>query len=169
MTTAASHAQQPVSTYLATLFGIGRIPVMPGTIASAAAFPIGWWIGLLTGWVGLLIAGGLMFLLGWAACGAHAKRVGVKDPKECVLDEVAGQWVALAAIPLIDNPLTHSFFYWIPLAAAFVGFRFFDILKPWPISRAERLEGGLGIMADDILAGAVTAALIVAASLAKLF
>jgi phosphatidylglycerophosphatase A len=171
MTAAAPHVHVPVSTHLATLFGIGRIPLMPGTIASAAAFPVGWWMGLLFGWMGLLVAGGLMFLLGWYVCGAHAKRVGVKDPAECVLDEVAGQWIALAAIPLINTamPTVGPFFNPIALAATFVGFRFFDIVKPWPISRLQNLEGGLGIMADDIIAGAVTAVLVFVAAMAKAF
>jgi phosphatidylglycerophosphatase A len=154
----------PATTHIATFFGIGRIPVMPGTIASAAAFPLGWWIGILTGWLGLLIAAGAMFLIGWGACGAHARRVGVKDPKECVLDEVAGQWVALAAIPVVDG-----FFQWIPLVAEFALFRFLDIVKPWPISRAQTFEGGLGIMVDDMIAGGVAALVIVAVSLTNLY
>jgi phosphatidylglycerophosphatase A len=164
MSTAEHTAHVPASTHFATLFGIGRIPFAPGTIASAAVFPIGWWIGILTGWAGLLVAGILVFLLGWGVCGAHARRVGVKDPRECVLDEVAGQWIALSALPIVGG-----FFHWLPLLLAFGLFRFFDIVKPWPISRAQRFDGGLGIMMDDLIAGAVTAALIVAGWLVNLY
>jgi phosphatidylglycerophosphatase A len=164
MSDTASSLHIPASTHLATLFGIGRIPVMPGTIASLAVFPVGWWIGILTGWAGLMVAAILVFLLGWGVCGAHARRVGVKDPKECVLDEVAGQWLALSAIPMVDG-----FFHWLPLLLVFAGFRFFDIVKPWPISRSQRFEGGFGIMADDMIAGAVTAALVAAGSLTNLY
>lgn len=162
--TSSPHARLPVSSILATAFGVGRVRFAPGTVASLVAMPAGWWIGLLFGWIGVLIAAGTVFLIGWWACGTHARRIGAKDPKECVLDEVAGQWLAMAAIPLVDG-----FFHGIPLLAVFVGFRFFDILKPWPISRLQHLEGGLGIMADDILAGGVTAVLVFAAWLVHLF
>ena len=162
--TATVSPHLPISTHLATVFGLGRVRFAPGTVASLAAMPAGWWIGLLFGWIGVVIAAGSVFLLGWWACGVPARRAGAKDPKECVLDEVAGQWLAMAAIPIVGG-----FFHGIPLLAAFVGFRFFDIVKPWPISRLQHLDGGLGIMADDMLAGAVTAGLIVAAWLVKLF
>lgn len=164
MTAAARANPVPVSTYLATAFGLGRIPLMPGTIASMVAFPLGWWIGLLLGWMGLTIAVLAIFLIGWGACGAHARRVGIKDPKECVLDEVAGQWAALIAIALING-----FLAWPALFIAFAGFRFFDIVKPWPISLAQRPEGGLGIMLDDLAAGAATAVLVLIGSLANLY
>ncbi len=164
MTEAAHHVHQPASTHIATLFGIGRIRFAPGTFASLAAYPVGWWLGLLTGAPGVIFGALVAFAVGWYACSAHARRTGVKDPKECVMDELAGQWLALAAIPIVDG-----FFHWIPLVAAFVGFRFFDIIKPWPISRAERFDGGLGIMADDMIAGGTTALLIVLAWWLKAF
>lgn len=160
----ASAVHYPISTHLATVFGIGRIRFAPATIASLACMPLGWWIGLLLGWTGLLVAGGSLFLLGWWACGAHARRVGKTDPQECVLDEVAAQWVAMTAIPLVNG-----FFHWIPLVAVFVLFRVLDIAKPWPISRAEELPGGLGIMADDMIAGIVTAVLVYVAWLVNLY
>lgn len=164
MTAAARAAPVPVSTYLATAFGLGRIPVMPGTIASMVAFPLGWWIGLLLGWMGLTIAALFVFLIGWGACGAHARRVGIKDPKECVLDEVAGMWLAMTALPLVDG-----FFHWLPCVLAFAAFRFFDIVKPWPISRAQQLEGGIGIMLDDLAAGAAAGVLVLIGGFANLY
>jgi phosphatidylglycerophosphatase A len=73
------------------------------------------------------------------------------DPSECVIDEVAGQLIACAFAPRT------LLFY----ALAFLLFRLFDIVKPWPISAAERLPGGLGIMADDMIAGLLAGAVVV--------
>jgi phosphatidylglycerophosphatase A len=84
------------------------------------------------------------------ACGAEAARRGAIDPGPVVLDEVAGQWVALAVLvalyPGAPSPGA--------LAASFLLFRAFDVVKPWPIRRLERLPGGWGIVADDLAAGA---------------
>lgn len=134
---------------VATFFGIGRIKPAPGTVASAVALPFAWMIAASLGHVGLLIAG---LIVGFGAipfCTAYARMVGREDPSECVIDEVAGQFLACAFAPLTLK--AYGF--------AFVLFRLFDIAKPWPISAAERLKGGLGIMADDILAGLVAAAI----------
>jgi len=139
------------STRFATCFGIGFIPIAPGTFASAAALPFGWLL-VHAGWKWLLAAALIATLLGIWACGAHAKKIRIADPSECVLDEVAGQWLALipAALGARED--------WRPFVMAFFLFRLFDILKPWPISAAERLPGGLGVMMDDVLAGLVAAA-----------
>ncbi len=85
----------------------------------------------------------------WAASRTE-KLSGKKDPGKVVIDEVAGQLLALAAIPLAVAS-------WWPIILAFVAFRFFDIVKPYPARRLESLEAGLGIMADDIVAGAYAA------------
>ena len=77
------------------------------------------------------------------------------DPSECVIDEVAGQWLALFPIALGANV-----FAWRPYVAAFLLFRALDMLKPWPIGEFERLPGGLGIMMDDVAAGIVAAAVL---------
>ena len=149
----------PVSTRLATCFGIGWIPLAPGTFASAAALPFGWLLVLL-GWQAVLIGAGLATVLGIWACGVHARKVGLYDPSECVLDEVAGQWVALVPIALQLRGGD-----WRPYVMAFLLFRLFDIFKPWPISAAERLPGGFGVMLDDVLA-ATAAAILLYGSLA---
>jgi phosphatidylglycerophosphatase A len=83
------------------------------------------------------------------ACGAEAHRRGVGDPGPVVLDEVAGQWVALALLVAVrpGAPAPGA------LAASFLLFRAFDVVKPWPIRRLERLPGGWGIVADDLAAG----------------
>lgn len=153
----------PPSTQIATVFGIGRVPLLPGTLASLAALPVGWWIAVIGGWMTLLAAAFWVTLLGIWAGGRHAKFAGKKDPSECVIDEVAGQWIALLPIAftgrLFNPPL---------LAVAFLLFRFFDILKPWPIYRLQNYSGGLGIMLDDVAAGIAAGVLIVAGIAAKL-
>jgi len=143
-----------IATRLATCFGIGWIPLAPGTVASAAALPLGWGLALL-GWQTLTISALATTALGVWACGIHARKVGLFDPSECVLDEVAGQWFALVPIAYLERSWD-----WRPYAMAFLLFRLFDILKPWPISAAERLPGGFGVMMDDVLAGFVAAILL---------
>jgi phosphatidylglycerophosphatase A len=91
----------------------------------------------------------------WAAS-AVERIVGRKDPGKVVVDEVAGQLVALTTVPLM-------FRSWWPIVLAFLVFRFFDIVKPYPAGRLESLAGGLGILADDLVAG-VYAAVVVGAA-----
>lgn len=145
-------------TKIATLFSIGRVPLVPGTLASAAALPVGWWLAVIGGWMTLLAAATAITLLGIWACGRQAKLAGIDDPPECVIDEAAGQWFGLVPVAYIGKLDTV-----LALFLAFLLFRVFDILKPWPISRLERLPGGLGIMADDVLAGLVAGGLVAAA------
>jgi phosphatidylglycerophosphatase A len=142
---------------IATLFGVGRWPYAPGTAASVIALPIAWLIVTLTGSPFLLLFAGLLVnAIGAWACELYARDKGEKDPSECVIDEVAGQWIACAFIP------THSTLVYtlVGYSLAFILFRIFDILKPWPISAAERLPGGIGIMADDFVAGLAAGAII---------
>jgi phosphatidylglycerophosphatase A len=92
-----------------------------------------------------LVILGLTLIGIWAASRVEA-RLRIKDPGIVVIDEVAGQMIALLSVP--------AFFPgWLPVLSAFLLFRLFDIWKPYPIRRLEALESGLGIMADDILAG----------------
>ena len=100
----------------------------------------------------LAAAGGAAYMVGVWSTGAYAARTGGEDPSECVIDEVAGQWLACAAAPL--SPLGFGI--------AFVLFRLFDITKLWPVSLGERLRGGWGIMTDDVIAGALAAIIIAA-------
>lgn len=132
---------------LATCFGIGRIYLAPGTIASFAALPLGWGLSNLgPRALGLAILSATF--IGVWACGRYAKQIEVKDPSECVMDEVAGQWIALLPIAM-----EHMAGHWRPYVMAFFLFRLFDITKPWPLRELEKLKGGFGIMADDIAAG----------------
>jgi phosphatidylglycerophosphatase A len=142
-----------IATALATFFGVGRFPFAPGTAASAVALPLAWLIFWKFGPLVLAGASAAVYLLGIWSTGVYAARTAETDPSECVIDEVAGQWLACAAAPL--SPLG--------FAAAFVLFRVFDISKLWPVSLGERLPGGWGIMTDDMVAGALSAALIAVA------
>jgi phosphatidylglycerophosphatase A len=146
-----------LSTLLATFFGIGRIPFASGTFASAAALPLGFLLVLL-GWQAIVAAGIVAVIVGVWACDRHACALGVCDPSECVLDEVAGQWIALVPVAVYARP-----FDWGPYVLSFFLFRLLDVLKLWPLSAAERLPGGYGVMADDVLAGLITAGLLAAA------
>ncbi len=153
--TAARLAPWHPAHLIATWFGVGRAPIAPGTWGSAAALPLGW---LLASWLGriwLFGAAAVVFVVGWWAADVYADRNDAEDPGEVVVDEVAGQLVALAVVPV-------DLVYY---AAAFVLFRIADIWKPWPVSFAERrLAGGLGIMADDMLAGGYAAIALLAAT-----
>ena len=144
------------STRLATCFGIGWIPAAPGTFASAAALPFGWALARM-GWLAVAAGAIAATLIGLWACEKHGRDVGLHDPSECVIDEVAGQWFALVPIAYMARASD-----WWLYAIAFVLFRLFDITKPWPISQAERLAGGLGVMMDDVLAGLAAAVLLYA-------
>jgi phosphatidylglycerophosphatase A len=129
--------------------GSGYLPRMPGTWGSLAALPPGVLILWLGGGWALAAAGVLATLAGAVGAHVYLRRFGGEDPQEIVIDEVGGQWLALA--PMTLDPLS--------IAVAFLAFRLFDTLKPWPINALERLPGGLGIMADDAAAGLVAAAL----------
>jgi len=131
------------ATVLATWFGVGLIPVAPGTWGSLAALPFAWVIRELWGVPGLTLALPIVLISGCWAAGAFARASSGGDPGAVVIDEVAGQWLVLLAAPL--DP-----FAW---ALAFVLFRIFDIWKPWPVRWVDRhVEGGFGIMLDDIAA-----------------
>lgn len=127
---------------LALGFGSGKVPKAPGTFGTlAAVIPV-----ILTAaapyWVkGLVFA--LMMVGGTAAAQYHGTYTGVKDASEVVIDEIAAYYMIFLFFPV--NTFT--------LITGFVLFRIFDILKPYPIKRFEMLEGGVGVMADDIIAG----------------
>jgi len=137
--------------YAATVFGIGRSPWAPGTVASAVALPFAWIVLKYLGPVALFSLSFAVAAIGTWACEVYIRTTKETDPSECVIDEVAGQFLACALAPL-------SLYGFI---LAFALFRLFDISKLWPISEAEKMRGGLGIMADDMVAG-LMAGLIVA-------
>jgi phosphatidylglycerophosphatase A len=146
--TAARRAAPPPwwLTAIVTWLGSGLAPRAPGTVGSLAALPFAaglhWLAGPRAAAV-LIAAAAIAFLVGWAASGTYVRRVREKDPGRVVIDEVAGQWLTLSIAPL--DPLSYLL--------GFLWFRLFDVVKPWPVSWADRrLGGGLGIMADDIIA-----------------
>lgn len=136
--------RQP-STALVTLGGVGLMPLAPGSWGALAALPLGWVLAVIGGWPLLLIGALLVSVAGWYASNIYVAATGRSDPPEIVIDEVAAQWLALTVVPV-----TLSGF-----VAAYLVFRLFDTFKPWPASWAdEKLEGGAGVMLDDIIAGA---------------
>ena len=127
---------------------MGLLPWAPGTWGSLAALPCAWAIASLAGPAGLAAAAAFAFALGCWAAGEAARASRQYDPGWIVIDEVAAQWLVLAALHYWLGPLD-----WRAYMAAFVLFRVFDILKPWPARLVEaRIPGGLGIMLDDIVA-----------------
>lgn len=151
------------SSLIASVCGVGYVPVAPGTIASAAAIFLALPIVFYGGGWSLLAASLIAFGIGVWACGDHVGATGREDPSECVIDELAGQWLAcaFAVLPLGLHaaPVTLPGFL-----LAFALFRLFDIWKPWPVSWADqKLPGGLGVMADDMIAGLMAGLLVLAA------
>ena len=127
---------------LATLGPIGTKLPAPGTAGSVVAIIAGYFL-LPMGWIPFLMLTILISVIGVFAADIYSNATNTHDSGEIIIDEVAGQWVALLFIP-------HDILY---LSAAFILFRLFDITKSWPVNWAERLPGGIGVMVDDLVAG----------------
>jgi phosphatidylglycerophosphatase A len=142
-----------LSRLLATWFGCGYSPVAPGTAGSLAAILIALMLNVYGGWGASEFALLSLAALGPAIGVAHATAAstGRKDPGIVVIDEVVGQWVALVGA---------SRFGWKSWLAAFLLFRLMDIWKPPPVRQLEGLPGGVGIVADDVMAGIYAALLL---------
>jgi phosphatidylglycerophosphatase A len=124
--------------FVATLFGIGHYSKMPGTLGSAAA----WIIAIVfhpIHWAAIIT----VIIIGTWFSDRYSRKIGVNDPPEVVIDKVAGMWISMYALPVG---------YGIP---ALVLFRIVDTAKPFPVSVAKKLRGGIGIMADDIVGGVI--------------
>jgi phosphatidylglycerophosphatase A len=134
--------------HLAALgFGAGLVPMAPGTAGSAVALVPAWWM-LSWPWSWRIAVVAAVIGAGVWLCGESARRLGRHDPPAVVLDEIAA--VLLLALLMPQRAL------WLP--AAFVCFRFFDIVKPWPIRDLDhRTKGGMGIMLDDVVAAGYSA------------
>jgi len=133
---------------LGTLFGIGRLPVAPGTWGSLATLPI----VFLIGWSAGIYAIALLFIFScvlslWCAPAAEEKFG--KDPSQFILDELAGQSIVFLLTDFSAPPLQII----TVLLSGFILFRVFDIMKPLGINALQKLPGKFGILADDILAG----------------
>jgi phosphatidylglycerophosphatase A len=164
--------------WIAQGFSIGRIPWMPGTFGSV--------LGLL--WVSVLLVPGTAWayavgaLLGLASsvwiCGRAEKILGQTDPGSVVLDEIAAlplccaSWLVVSAQDLPQGTVGSAWLFthgnWVWAAGIFLAFRFFDIVKPWPVRQSQRLPGGWGVTIDDALAaGYVNIVVLVAWKLAN--
>ncbi len=153
---------RPFAFLVATWFGCGYWPAGPGTAGSLAAVAIGWaaahYFGFQPRW--FLFWAGVITPLGIWSAGVVEKAVGKKDPGIVVVDEVAGQWLTLAGATALN---------WKSFAAGFLLFRLFDIWKPFPIRRLERLPAGAGIMCDDLMAGVYGALVLLVAGCFNLY
>lgn len=137
--------------FLALGFGSGLIPFMPGTFGTLAGFLLVALAYVSSSWTFLLLTV-FACLIGIHICGKTAKDMGVHDHGSIVWDEIAGIMITFLFVPVVDvHPLIFGL--------GFLLFRFFDILKPWPIGFIDKhVSGGLGIMLDDIVAGAMACA-----------
>ncbi|PCK08317.1 MAG: phosphatidylglycerophosphatase A [Alteromonadaceae bacterium] len=133
--------------FLAFGFGSGLSPIMPGTAGTLVALPL-YLLMASWHWSLYLLMLVLTSVLGFYLCGRAASKLNVHDHSGIVWDEFVGFWITMFLVP--------AHWYWVVLG--FVLFRFFDIVKPWPISWVDRkVHGGVGIMLDDILAGLAAA------------
>ncbi len=138
---------------LATGFGSGLSPVVPGTMGTLASVPF--YLLLvqlpLPAYVFVVIAASV---IGVKICQVTSDDMKVHDHGSIVWDEFAGFWITMAVVPLFNLPI----FDWKWILTGFVLFRFFDMVKPWPIGWLDkRVHGGLGIMVDDLVAGVMSA------------
>ena len=156
---------QRLAFHIATVLGLGDKLPAPGTTAGSLPAIIGWWMAMFalptpqSRLAATLVGSVLVFFIGIWASNVESARRGKGDPGAVVIDEVAGQWLTMApALWLLEtqSPMNLG----LAAIAGFFLFRFFDVAKPWPVKRFEDLPGGLGIMADDVAAGILAAAVL---------
>lgn len=129
---------------LAVGLGSGMSPIMPGTIGSLAAIPL-WFLFYQLEWELYWLCLVIAFIVGCYLCDKTSKDTQTHDSGHIVWDEFIGMWMTLFFIPQVT---------WIWILLAFVAFRLFDIVKPWPIKWFDqKVSGGFGIMIDDVIAG----------------
>jgi phosphatidylglycerophosphatase A len=143
-----------MSRMIATLFGVGLLRPGPGTWGSAAALPLFWALHAVGGLILALVAIAAVIPLGFWAVRAETSGATEEDPGEIVIDEVAGQWIALLPVSWGATVAGADILaLWPGWIAGFALFRLFDIWKPWLVGRADRMGGPAGVMLDDIVAG----------------
>ncbi|MFT6605557.1 MAG: phosphatidylglycerophosphatase A [Halocynthiibacter sp.] len=148
---------------IATVFYVGTLRPAPGTWGSAAALPLMWLLHQLGGFPLVVLATLAVFALGWWATIEATRGEADHDPSEIVIDEVAGQWLALW-------PVSYGAMFmgadvlalWPGWIAGFVLFRLYDITKPGPVGWADRKHTPLGVMLDDMVAGLLAALTVIA-------
>lgn len=143
----------PVATLVATFCGVGFLRPASGTWGSLATLPVAWLVARSAGAAGLLGLAAAATAIGIPTAGRVSALRGSGDPSQVVIDEVAGQSLALAVVAFALTRLSPLAIPLSWLAAAFLLFRLFDIVKPGPVRRLESLPGGWGIVMDDVLAG----------------
>jgi len=129
--------------WIGTVFYIGKLPLAPGTWASIAATIFWYYLFKGVNPIVLPVVTSVLFLIGVFASETIIQDTKEHDPSRVVIDEWVGQWLAFSMMPV---NLTTGII-------GLVAFRIFDIIKPGPIKRLEKLPGGWGIMADDVMAG----------------
>lgn len=131
---------------IATFFSIGRISKAPGTLATLATIPV-WYLLAQAGPLIYMVVTLLLVGIGVWAAQAYEDQSGTHDSKEIVIDEVVGYLITMVWLPIT----------WQSAVAGFILFRFFDIVKPPPIRQLDqKVQGGFGVMVDDIAAGLIS-------------
>lgn len=151
---------------IATMFGIGHLRPGPGTWASLVTLAVGWGLHRI-GHFPLVAAGTLLVLaVGWRSVIRYTAAMTDRDRPEIVVDEMAGQLIALCATSagFWSAGLPREAFPWPGLVAPFLFFRLFDIWKPWLVGRADRRTDAAGVMMDDVWAGVFAAVASIAAA-----
>lgn len=135
--------------FLAFGLGTGASPYAPGTVGTLLALPLCWFLAQWPLWAYLAVTV-VLFAVGVWLCDKTSKDIGEHDHSGIVIDEVVGYLITMIAVPV--NVWT--------IAAGFLLFRLFDVVKPWPICWLDKqVKGGFGIMIDDVLAGLFSLAL----------
>jgi phosphatidylglycerophosphatase A len=138
----AMSAASRLALVFATGFGSGYSPIAPGTAGSAVGLLFVWGMSLFA-WPFQIVATIVVAVVSMVAADVTARAVGLKDPGIVVADEIAGMMVTMIAIP----------FTWKTALLGFLLFRVMDVVKPPPARRFESFKGGIGIVADDLMAG----------------
>ena len=139
--------------FAATLGGIGMVPIAPGTFGSITAWIIFVYLSHFISMINMLILTILFFILSIWICSEASKDLENKDHKSIVIDELVGIWIALLPVLVIANSQYERTVYAL---AALILFRFFDILKPFPISYFDKnYKNGFGIVIDDVISGLI--------------
>jgi phosphatidylglycerophosphatase A len=159
--TGAAGSPNGLGVWVAQGFGVGRVPIAPGTFGSVLG--VGWFALLVAADVPWGVVCGTLAGLGASVwlCGAAEKALGQTDPGSVVLDEIAAiplcftSWIGMFYSAHRSWPGLKEFFaggHWWFTAAVLAAFRLFDVWKPWPVRQSQRLPGGWGVTVDDVLA-----------------
>ena len=147
MTTSIEKAKFPM--LVATFFGSGLSPIAPGTVGSLAALPLASILLSVSAGQAMFVIGVLFFVGVWASNAVEAA-LEQHDASLIVIDEVVGQCLV---VTLLDVFLRGAVDTTLLLLLSFIGFRLFDVVKPWPVGWVDnKVEGGLGVMLDDVVA-----------------